>query len=174
MSFAIRPLVQDDAAAYRAIRLEALRDHPEAFASSYEVAAARPPEFFAALLEKLQFFGAFSAAGELVGIVAFEQSDGDREKHRGWLLQMYVRPQMRGTGCAMALVETLLAHARERVLQVHLGVASHNEAAIRLYARAGFVRYGTDPRFLAVDGRYVDEDLMVRFLDEAPERERNE
>jgi RimJ/RimL family protein N-acetyltransferase len=75
---------------------------------------------------------------------------------------------MRGTGAALALMEAAVEHARGEVLQVHLMVGAHNEPATRLYEKAGFTRYGTDPRALYVNGRYIDEHMMVRFLDEAP------
>lgn len=167
MNYTIRQLGLDDVPSYRALRLEALRDHPEAFASDYETAAGKPDSYFTALIANLAFFGAF-VDGALVGIVAFDQSAGVREAHRGWLYQMYVQPQMRGTGCAMALIEHLLAHAKSIVLQVHLGVAADNGAALALYRRAGFTIYGTEPRYMYVNGRYIDEHLMVRFFDKAP------
>lgn len=170
MGVSVRRLTGDDVTDYRRIRLQALRDHPDAFAASYETTAARSDAELVALLHKLIFFGAFDG-NELSGIVAFDQSTGDKERHRGWLLQMYVAPSLRGTGAGLRLIETLCDYARGRVLQIHLGVASHNEAAKRLYAKAGFVTYGTDPRYLHVDGRYIDEDMMVRFLDKAPERD---
>ena len=167
MTYTIRQLGLDDVPAYRALRLEALRNHPEAFASDYDSAAAKPDSFFTAMIANLAFFGAF-VDGRLVGIVAFDQSAGAREAHRGWLYQMYVQPQMRGTGCAMALIEHLLDYSKPLVLQVHLGVAADNGAALALYQRAGFAIYGTEPRYMYVNGRYIDEHLMVRFLDKAP------
>jgi ribosomal protein S18 acetylase RimI-like enzyme len=167
VNYTIRQLGLDDVPAYRAIRLEALRNHPEAFASDYETAVTQPDSYFTALIANLAFFGAF-VGNELVGIVAFDQSAGVREAHRGWLYQMYVQPQMRGTGCAMALIEHLLEHARSIVLQIHLGVAADNAVALALYRKAGFTIYGTEPRYMYVNGRYIDEHLMVRFFDKAP------
>ena len=42
MSAEIRPLGADDAAAYHALRLRALREHPTTFAQSYEEQLAMP------------------------------------------------------------------------------------------------------------------------------------
>ena len=167
MSYSIRRLTPADVEAYRAIRLEALTNHPEAFFSSADDFAQRSIPDLEGLMEKLSFFGAEGPAGELVGIMAYERGE-KREAHRGWLFQVYVRPHMRGTGCARALLDAIVEHASGEVLQLHLSVESRNEPALRLYQRAGFAIYGTDPRFQFVNGRYVDEHLMVRFFDEAP------
>lgn len=167
MSFAIRRLTPDDVEAYRAIRLEALTLHPAAFTRTAEDFALQAVVDLAAVLDKLAFFGAESPDGQLVGIMAFDQGQ-KREAHRGWLLQVYVRAPWRGTGCARALLDAVLEHASAHVLQVHLGVAADNLPALRLYRGAGFELYGTDPRFMKVDGRYIDEHLMVRFLDRYP------
>jgi RimJ/RimL family protein N-acetyltransferase len=168
VSFTIRRLTRDDADAYRAVRLEALTNHPEAYGQSAENFAARPAGEIVTLLDALAVFGAFTEAEELAGIMAFARDDGERERHRGWLLQVYVKPLLRGTGCSEALVETVVDHARSEVIQLHLMVGSHNTPAIRLYEKAGFTTYGTDPRCMNVNGRYIDEHMMVRFLDEAP------
>ena len=167
MSFAIRRLTRDDLTTYRAIRLEALTNHPEAFASSAEDFVVRTPEQIATVFDRLVLFAAEATDGELVGVMAYERGD-KREAHRGWLMQVYVKPIMRGGGCAMALLEAVIAHARTEVLQLHLSVATHNKPALRLYQKAGFAIYGTDPRYQIVNGRYIDEHLMVRFFDEAP------
>lgn len=173
MSFAIRRLTPDDAADYRAIRLEALRSHPEAYASSPESFAQKSEADHRELLGQMAFFGVF-AEDTLAGIVAFGQTQGERDHHRGWLYQVYVQPRLRGTGAALALIEAAAEHARQSVIQLHLMVGAHNLPAIRLYQKAGFTTYGTDPRCLLVNGRYIDEHMMVRFFDKAPGKNENE
>lgn len=168
MSFSIRRLTQDDAAAYRAIRHEALANHREAFVSTAEAFAEKSDADIRQTLQALTIFGAVLPDGRLGGINAFLRNEGAKERHRGWMIQVYVRPEHRGSGMAASLVEHLIEHARHHVLQVHLGVWSENLPAIKLYQRLGFETYGTEPRYLFVNGRYIDEHLMVRFLDRDP------
>jgi ribosomal protein S18 acetylase RimI-like enzyme len=169
LTFVVRQLDAGDLASYRDIRLEALREHPEAFGASYEAVAARDEDYFAKAIGRFAIFGAFAAqGGRQTGLAAFARHEGAKLMHRGDLIQMYVRPEGRGSGCGLALIEAIVAHAKPLVAQLHLGVATNNEPAIQLYKRAGFHIYGTEPRSLYVDGRYVDEHLMVRFLDKAP------
>jgi len=79
---------------------------------------------------------------------------------------MYVRSAARKSGLGKILVAAVLDHARGRVEMVQLTVVSENEAARRLYEAMGFVGYGFEKRALKHDGRYYDEVLMVKFLDE--------
>ena len=168
MNYAIRRLTGSDVDAYRATRLEALTNHPESYGTSPEAFSARSDETLVTQLTQLTYFGIITDGGDLAGIAAFAIDDGERERHRGWVMQVYVKPAWRGTGAALALLEAVAAHARAHVIQLHLMVGAHNAPAIRLYEKAGFTIYGTDPRCLYVNGRYIDEHMMVRFLDEAP------
>jgi RimJ/RimL family protein N-acetyltransferase len=168
VSVTVRRLGESDLAGYRDIRIEALRDYPGAFGASYEAVKDRPDSYFLAGLTDMAVFGAFAEGGRQVGLVAFVRNAGAKHMHRGGLIQMYVRPEAHGTGVSLRLVEAVIDHARPIVAQVHLGVATDNAPAIRLYEKAGFHIYGTEPRSLYVNGRYIDEHLMVRLLDEAP------
>ncbi len=171
MSYAIRQLQASDLELYRALRLEALEGHPEAFASSAEDFVRKSDATVRQMLESLSVYGAVLDDKSLGGMVAFMRAEPGKEYHRGWLLQVYVQPAHRGSGMAEALMRHAIAHVPEGVLQLHLGVWSENEPALRLYKRLGFEIYGTEPRYLFVNGRYIDEHLMVRFLDKAPGEE---
>ena len=166
MNFTIRRLTEDDAADYRAIRLEGLKDSPKSFGDTYEEAKGRPAHVWTRIFDgDRAYFGAFIDE-KRAGIINFLPGLGKASAHRGMLLGMYVIPQARRTGCALALVQAVLDHAAATGgKQVHLGVGTHNTAAQRLYEKAGFVRYGTEPRGLVVNGENIDEHLMIRFLD---------
>nr|WP_282567778.1 MULTISPECIES: GNAT family N-acetyltransferase [unclassified Devosia] len=160
-------MTRQDFDAYLGLRLEALRDHPEAYASSAESFAARPRQEIEDFLSRRAVFGVVTDAEALAGVVVYDRERGERDSHRGWLLQVYVQPALRGTGAALALIEAAVDHARGEVIQLHLMVGTFNQPAIRLYQKAGFTIYGTDPRCLYVNGRFIDEHMMVRFLDRA-------
>jgi ribosomal protein S18 acetylase RimI-like enzyme len=160
----IRQLTPADATDYRAIRLAALKESPEAFGSTYESEAARPMSGWG---ERLAAPGAFAAYvdGKIVGMARFVQDAGSpKERHKGAIYAMYVAPEARGLGLGSALLEALIDHASTVVEQLRLSVVDTNEAAIGLYQKHGFETYGTEMRALKSDAGYSNEVLMARRL----------
>lgn len=70
-----------------------------------------------------------------------------------------------GRGIGTAIMERLIAHAREQGIEIiELNVRRDNLRAIRLYEKFGFVKIATYPGFMKVDGRPIDCDLMNLYL----------
>ena len=162
-AISIRRLQPDDAASYRALRLEALERNPESFGASLDGEAAQKLEWFAERLQRNAVFGAFADAA-LIGIAGFRSEEAAKIAHKGLLWGVYVHPAGRGAGLARILVERVIAHAREHVELLHLSVVSTNERAQRLYAHLGFSEYGIEKHALKSGGAYFDKVLMVKFL----------
>ena len=141
----IRRLGPEDAAAFADIRLEGLRLAPDAFGSDFETERTWPLEKFAERLTSSAVFG-FEEAEVLLGVAGFVADSQRKFRHRGALWGMYVRESARGRGVGARLVEAVIDHARERVKQLHLHVATTNRTAGALYERYGFRRYGVEPR----------------------------
>lgn len=163
----VRPLGQEDVDAFRRVRLEALRLHPEAFGSAYEDEVQLDRAQFAERLATPRFtrFGGF-AGNDLVGLVGLQVRAGAKERHKGHLFSMYVDAAHRHSGLSEQLVNAVIAAARDAdVLLVHLSVMSGNTNAKRFYLRMGFTVYGVERRSLKVADRFYDEDLMVLHLD---------
>jgi ribosomal protein S18 acetylase RimI-like enzyme len=160
----IRRLTTADAAAYRELRLNGLRNAPTAFGSSYEAESKQTVADFEGWMTRSYIAGAW-LDGALVGAASFYRLDGLKTAHRGNIWGVYVTPDARGHGIARALISHVIAHARTQVSQVHLSVVTENDSARRLYESLGFTIYGTEPRSLLVDGRYLDEHMMVLRFD---------
>ena len=168
--FSIRRLTQADAAAYRHLRLEALRRHPEAFSSDFATELQMSTETFAARMPSPPggLFGGFvgNGTGEMLGGMAgLVVQPRAKLRHKGLLVGMYVAPLHRRSGLARALVRQVIDHARAAGLHVlQLGVTVGNEPARRLYRQLGFHPYGVERDALCVDGRFLDEELMALRL----------
>ncbi len=168
----IRQLSEDDADEFRALRLGALRESPEAFGSSYEETAAQPAETLTRRLRSDPdapdnfFLGAFDPS--MIGMIGFHRETRLKTRHKGSILSMYVAPEARGKGIGRALVEQAIARARRQagLEQIILFAVSTNQAARALYAGCGFTVYGVEPRALKLGDRYFDEDMMILRLTE--------
>lgn len=159
----IRRVMPDDAQLYRRIRLEGLRNNPEAFGSTFERENVQTDAWFAERLASTDVLGGWQGTN-LVGVVGLRAQDGTKEAHKGLLWGMYVQPAFRGTGVAGQLIEALLELAKGRVELVQLAVWDGNVAARRLYERFGFVAYGTEINALKQNGVYYNEVLMAKAL----------
>lgn len=161
----IRPLGEPDLDAYIALRREALFDLPLAFAASPEDDFASDREALRASLGRAPdwiLFGAFDG-DNLVGIAGMIRDRHVKAAHKMHLWGMYVTPLHRRRGLAAALLAAAIEHARnvDGIAALHLGVTTAAADAHRVYERAGFVTWGTEPDALRADGRAVGEVRMV-------------
>ena len=159
----IRRSDPSEAAAYRQIRLEALRRNPEAFGSTFAAESERPLEGFTERVTNCPVFGAFQNDA-LVGMAGFMRREGAKDAHKGMLWGMYVQAGSRKVGAGRRLGEAVIDFARQQVEILQLTVVSENQPALRLYASLGFIEYGIEHHALKQDGRYYDEILMAKNL----------
>jgi ribosomal protein S18 acetylase RimI-like enzyme len=169
MDVNIRILTPEDAESYRALRLRALREHPESFGSSYEEESRRSAEVYAERLKPSDdrfTLGAFDESGTLVGMVVFAREQMNKMRHKAKLFAMYVAPEARNRGVGRRLLGEILRRAGnlEGLEQIQLTVVSGNEAAKRLYRSAGFDTFAVERQALKMGDRYLDEEWMVCFL----------
>ena len=160
----IRLLHEEDWVIWKAFRIQSLKHFPLAFASTLEEEENAPDHQFKEWLRRHTVYGAF-IEDRMIGNVGFLKLDLSKERHRGILFGMEVLPEHQRCGIAQILMTSIIRHAKNYVLQLHLKVISTNETAIRLYRRHGFEIYGTEPRSLKVDGCFHDEHLMVLPFD---------
>jgi ribosomal protein S18 acetylase RimI-like enzyme len=163
----IRVLSPTDAADYRELRLRALREHPEAFTSSYEEEATKSIDTARTRLSGKSgntFWGAF-LNDVLVGMVGLDREQRVKNRHKATLIGMYVAPEAGRRGTGQALVDALLAQARATGVELLLlTVTQGNEAARALYLRCGFQTFGIEPDAVRVAGQsYAKEHMYLKF-----------
>ena len=164
----IRKLRAEDAEAYVELRRQALQDAPGAFAASAEDDLVATAE---AVREQLRrapesvLIGAFQE--RLVGMVGLYRDRHVKSAHKAHLWGMYVAPAVRGQGIGSLLLAAALDHARALpgVSWVHLSVSSAAPAAQRLYERAGFRVWGSEPDALRHGGETLVDHHMALRLD---------
>jgi ribosomal protein S18 acetylase RimI-like enzyme len=156
---AIRALTHNDAGAFRAIRLEGLRNFPGAFGASYQDTLALTEADFAERIASASpgaMFGAF-ADDTLIGVAGLAINTAQKTRHKGFMWGVYVRPAFQGQGIGKRLVEAVIDRARQSVVVLQSGVQLQNHAARLLYESLGFTTYGIETKALCIDGQYYDE-----------------
>ncbi len=146
MKISYRKLTANDAAQYRAIRLESLKAYPDSFGSAYAEQSQLPKLMFEKALEQpvdARFvIGAFDR-DDLIGICGFIpfMPDGGLDlPHTGTLIQMYVRAAYSGRSIGLGLVNNVIQAACKipDIEQIFLEVRASNRSAVRVYEQAGF------------------------------------
>ncbi len=163
----VRPLTQEDDAAWHGLMLDATRTHPAAFLLSHEEVASLQPDQVAASLGRGHLRGLFDNAA-LIGFAGLHLWELDRLRHRADVGPFYVAPARRGSGAADLLMGALVETARARgVTWLDLWVAVDNVRAIGFYRRFGFEQVALRHDALRLPTGPVDDLLMTLNLDAA-------
>jgi GNAT superfamily N-acetyltransferase len=142
----IRTLEPHEMNLHRDIRLQALRDAPDAFGTIASEAEAQPLSYWEDLTR------AVTAPGQQVMFLACEGDTAlgctygllDRDRREvGRVGGMWVTSAARRQGVGRALLQAVMAWARGRHLQrLELWAPAHSPAAVALYQQAGFRETG--------------------------------
>jgi len=162
----IRELKPSDAAPYRALRIQALREWPPAFGAPAEEEEVKPlseTESFLIGSKNQKLFGAF-VDGVLIGTVRCSRYSGSNESYRFYLAGFYVKPNHRSQGIGRALLTASIEEAKKDpiVRRINLTVVSAQSEAIQLYESMGFSRCGVDYEAFSARGQFFDELLMTK------------
>jgi ribosomal protein S18 acetylase RimI-like enzyme len=171
-SISVLPMSSDHVLAFRALRLDALRRHPEAFVPTWDDERHIEPSVVAARFRNdwtsdgSFILGAFGD-GRLVGAVGVRRWPREKQRHRATMWILYTDPSFRGRGIGRRLLDDAIAQCRLmpdlEVLQ--LSVSTESRAARRMYVDAGFRSCGVEPKALRLPDRYVDVEMMVLDLE---------
>src|SRR4051812_6797376 len=178
----VRPLRRDDAGAYHALRLTMLREHPEAFTSSYDEEALKPVRWSEerigphATAPHDFILGAFAGSGELVGTVGLSVERRAKQRHKALLFGMYVAPAAAAHGVGRALLEACVERARAipELRQINLTVTATSTRARRFYEAAGFRAFGVEDGAIIVDGvPHPKAHMVLQIASAQPTAERS-
>jgi len=143
----VRRFAANEWRVYRALRLHALRDAPDAFGSTLAREEAFPDEEWVQRIER--------GAGSPMDFPLIAEDDAQpiglawvridtQDETVAELYQVWVDPMYRGRGVGRLVIDSALDWARSSgVRQMMLSVALGPSSALAFYRRLGFVEVGT-------------------------------
>ena len=147
MEITFRKLSVHESLIYRSIRFECLQQFPAYFGSTFEEENASEKLIFEKYIEEKNpdhfMCGAFDDS-LLIGICGFDRQARNKTKHRGEIVQMYVKAEYANKKVGARLLITAInsAFANPEIDQITLSFVEGNERAKTLYEKLGFVQYG--------------------------------
>jgi GNAT superfamily N-acetyltransferase len=163
----VRRALPDEWATVRDVRLAALADAPDAFASTLSRELVRTEPQWRSRIRAWPWFLAWRAgvpAGLVAAVPDQPASEPPAATRRGWhLVSMWVSPPARGRGVADLLVGAVLDYAETvGAPRVTLWVALGNARARAFYARMGFTPTGRRQVYPRDGAAALDEEELTR------------
>jgi ribosomal protein S18 acetylase RimI-like enzyme len=157
----IRKLEISDYLDYKSIRLEALKDNPYNFISTFAEESEFENNKWQEIVATNNLFGYFTEENVIVATVGLLDEKKAKLAHLRTVFAMYVKPTFRGLGISMQLMNHLKSIVPKDVGQFHLGCIANNLPAINFYRKCGFRVYGTRPNYIRIDNEFYDEVIMI-------------
>jgi GNAT superfamily N-acetyltransferase len=151
----IQRLLPDDWQVFRALRLEALADAPQALTGSLADEEKLAEAAWRDQIARRNLLVAI-VDGMPAGIAG-----GQLDEEGAELVSLWVHPRARGQGVADGLVKSVVSWARtQRRRQIKTWAALGNAAADRLYANHGFVATGKTRPIDPKDPNRLERELV--------------
>jgi ribosomal protein S18 acetylase RimI-like enzyme len=162
----VKRIISSDWQEYKKIRLEALKNEPQAFGSSYAKENERTEIEWQNKLAKSEdlngtsFFYAVSKSGLFVAVGGAYQ-----DNNKQWnIVAIYTKKEVRGQGLGQRVFKSIINELKARkIKKAYLRVNTLQVAAQALYEKNGFVIKQIIKDQLLGDGKYYNEVEM--FID---------
>jgi ribosomal protein S18 acetylase RimI-like enzyme len=148
---------------YRNIRLEALKEEPLAFGSSYEDELPYSESDWRSRIKNVIFA---VVAGKPAGMIVYVRDPKLKTSHICNIYSVYVRRDYRGRGISNTLMDAALGEIKglSGVVKVCLTVNPTQKAAAHLYRKYGFKVIGKPKKSLKYNDTFYDEWLLEKYL----------
>lgn len=161
----VRALAEDEWDTFRSVRLEALRESPEAFVADHDAEAAEDEDFWRARMGRsVRLVAEVDGEDEPVGVVSIGAAPDKETEDGGQLFGLWVAPDWRGRSVAAALVRDAAKIALGRgTRQLYYWVGTDNPRAVAFASSFGF-RPTDDRRPMRTRADDGDEEEIAMVL----------
>jgi ribosomal protein S18 acetylase RimI-like enzyme len=144
---------------YKKIRLDALKNEPSVFGSSFE----EENEFTEELWKQRSLSALIAYSNSKpIGLLVYIISNRIKTKHVATIYSVYVNKGYRGQGVGKRLLKEALDNIKRNlgVIKVDLAVNPEQISAVKLYENIGFKAVGCLSKEVYVDNKFYDQLLM--------------
>ncbi len=163
----MRNLTADDYEEYYRVRLNSLQQYPVAYSSMPKFFVETSREMHMKLLadsasDSSLFVKGYFEEGKLLGIIGMLPETRECVDHKASMWGFYVDPDYQGKKIGTKLLRAFLTDAGNdpRLRAIRLMVAVNSEAAISLFYKAGFEKYGQERDSIRDGETYFDQIYM--------------
>ena len=152
---------------YRKIRLEALKNDPVYFGSSYEeeVQLSEKQWKYRICNSNSVIFLVYDDKTP-VGLSVIHYESKVKLQHLAYIYSVYVTKKFRGKGISKLLMDSILNDVKKNkmIKKIKLNVESTNKPAISLYKKYGFQIIAILKKEIKIKKKYYDDYIMEKFL----------
>jgi len=148
---------------FKNIRLDALKNEPSAFGSSFE----EENEFTEELWKQRSLSALIAYSNNNpIGLLVYIINNRIKTKHVATIYSVYVNKNYRGQGVGKKLINSALESIKKNsdVIKVDLAVNPEQVSAVKLYEYFGFKEVGRLSKEVFVDNKFYDQLLMELIL----------
>lgn len=166
MNVVVKELPPEKWEEYKRIRLEALKNEPLAFGSSYEEEKDREPKVWKERMERDTSPLFALVNGQVVGVAVYAFEKGIKLDHIAHIYSVYVKKEFRGKGIASKLLNSVLRKifANKKIKKIVLNVTEIQKPARELYKQLGFREVGVLKKEICVDKKYYNSVVMEKMV----------
>lgn len=157
--------------AYRDMWLKALKEAPEAFASTFEdqekISDEEWRERLNAVISEQDGIVIFAIVNEKpIGMIGCYFEDNPKFSHIATIWGAYVEPDYRKIGVATLLANELIKRLQdiERIIKIKTYSITNAHLAVNVYKNFGFEIVGISKKELKIKDRYFDVYIMEKFI----------
>jgi len=172
----IRNLTPDDYEEYYRVRLQSLEQYPVAYSSMPKFFVEASREMHMKLLadsasDSSFFVKGYFDHGKLLGIIGTLPESRECVDHKASMWGFYVDPNYQGKKIGAELLDAFLIDAKndKNLKSIRLMVTETSQAALTLFYKVGFVKYGQERDSIRDDSRYYDQIYMQIDCSEPPQ-----
>lgn len=151
---------------YKELRLEALKDSPQAFLVTYNDELAQPDEKWQNRIkeEGIKLFAKDNT--KLIGMVGAYTERFGSIRHVAKIWGTYVNPDYRSKGVGQRLMEEVISEIKKmpQVSKINIEVVETQIGAWGLYKKLGFKEVGRYTNQIKTGKKYYDEILLEMLI----------